>query len=177
MEFPPKKILDLGCGLNKTPGAVCLDKVRDVNPDIVHDLESFPYPFDENVFDEIKLNSVIEHISDVLALMEECHRIAKPGAELEIVTPHYSSSNSWTDPTHKQHLGYFSFDFFTGAEGMIGFYSSKRFEIIHRKLFLHTRHKVFGIEWLANRFPRTWEKFYCYRYPARHMIIKMRVIK
>ena len=48
-----KKILDLGCGRNKVPGAIGLDLFPVPGVDVVHDLEAFPYPFENNSFDEI----------------------------------------------------------------------------------------------------------------------------
>ena len=41
-------------------------------------------------------------------------RVAADGADLFITTPHYSSHNSWIDPTHKLHLAAASFEYFTG---------------------------------------------------------------
>ena len=163
--------------MSKEHGAVGIDRVQAVNPDVVHDLDVFPYPFEDNSFDRIRMRHVVEHLSDIVKLMEEVHRIGKPGAEVEIITPHYSSSNSWTDPTHKQHLGFYSFDFFTGGEGMVDFYTKCRFAILEKKLDFHNRYRYLGAAWLANKFPRSWEKYYCYIAPARNMTIRMSVIK
>jgi SAM-dependent methyltransferase len=163
--------------LVKEPGAIGIDRAASVNPDVVHDLEVFPYPFEDNTFDRIRMRHVVEHLSDIVKLMEEVHRIGKPGAEVEIITPHYSSSNSWTDPTHKQHLGFYSFDFFTGADGMVDFYSTCRFAVENKKLDFYNRFRYMGISMFANKFPRTWEKYYCHIFPARNMTIRMRVVK
>ena len=171
------KTLDLGCGANKEPGAVGLDRVASVNPDVVHDLETYPYPFEDATFDRVIMSHVVEHIGDLVRLMEEIHRIARPGAIIEITTPHYSCSNSWTDPTHKQHLGFFSFEFFTGEQGRINFYSDCRFEIVSKRMDFFPRFRWLGIEYLANRFPRTWEKYFCYRYPARNMYVTLAVVR
>ena len=45
--------LDIGCGNNKTPDSIYLDINKDANPDIVHDLNKFPYPIEDNSIDEI----------------------------------------------------------------------------------------------------------------------------
>ena len=39
------KILQLGCGTKKIENAITLDINPAVNPDVVHDLNIFPYPF------------------------------------------------------------------------------------------------------------------------------------
>ena len=106
------KTLDVGCGTSKEPGSVGMDRVASVRPDVLHDIDSFPWPFEDCSFDRVLLKHVIEHVSDVVKTMEEIHRVGKNGAKVLIITPHYSSSNSWTDPTHKQHLGFYTFEFF-----------------------------------------------------------------
>src|SRR3712207_4562013 len=86
----PPKILDIGCGRNKTPGAVGLDSNPRSCADVIHDLDSVPYPFPDNEFDLIVGNQIIEHVGDVLAVVAELHRIAKPGGLIRLDTPHYS---------------------------------------------------------------------------------------
>src|ERR1043166_2135555 len=70
-----KKILDVGCGWNKTPGAIGLDANPRAHADIVHDLGALPYPFPDNEFDEIVCRHVVEHVPDVMALITELYRI------------------------------------------------------------------------------------------------------
>ena len=40
-----KKILDVGCGQNKYPGAIGIDSNPRANADVTHDLGVLPYPF------------------------------------------------------------------------------------------------------------------------------------
>lgn len=56
------KILDFGCGNNKTKGAIGLDKRTNSQADIIHDFDKFPYPFDDNEFDIIICNNSLEHV-------------------------------------------------------------------------------------------------------------------
>ena len=65
-----KSILDVGCGQNKFEGAIGLDSNPRSHADVIHDLGSFPYPFEANQFDEIICRHVIEHVPDVMAF---CH--------------------------------------------------------------------------------------------------------
>ena len=46
--------LNLGCGQNKMPGYVNVDKYG--APDVRHDLESFPWPWPDGAFDEVFAN-------------------------------------------------------------------------------------------------------------------------
>ena len=50
--------LNLGCGSKILNGYTNVDKFDYYNPNIVHDLEKFPYPFDENSVEEIILSHV-----------------------------------------------------------------------------------------------------------------------
>ena len=49
--------LNLGSGSKRVEGFVSLDKFDTFNPDIVHDLEIFPYPFKDNSVEKIILLS------------------------------------------------------------------------------------------------------------------------
>jgi len=55
----PAKILELGCGANKTPGAVGVDRVAGPGVDVVHDLSRLPWPFPDNTFDEVRLSHIL----------------------------------------------------------------------------------------------------------------------
>jgi hypothetical protein len=45
--------LNLGCGLDKRQGYINVDIRKDVNPDLVLNLEDIPYPFESNSIEEI----------------------------------------------------------------------------------------------------------------------------
>jgi len=66
--------------------------------------------------------------------MSEIHRVAQPNADVFVVTPHFSSHNSFTDPTHRRHLSLASFDYFTGREFASFAGSACAFDIVTRKL-------------------------------------------
>jgi SAM-dependent methyltransferase len=120
----PAVRLNLGCGRSSLPGWVNLDCVDLPGVDVVADLNDCrktPLPFPDNSVDEFYLSHVIEHIADTLALMQELHRIGKPGAKLVARTPYGSSDDAWEDPTHVrpyfiQSWGYFSQPYFWRAD-------------------------------------------------------------
>lgn len=70
------KILDVGCGVNKVEGAVGLDISPRSHADVIHDLNVVPYPFDDNEFDLVVANHVVEHVPDVWRSLPNC--IASP---------------------------------------------------------------------------------------------------
>lgn len=142
-------VLDIGCGKNKSPGAIGIDRVALPGVDIVHDLNSFPYPFDDGSFDEIHITHVIEHLDSITRTMEEIHRLAKPGAKVVIITPHYSDLQSWNDPTHKWHLTTYSFRYFEeGYES--SYYSTANFETEQIHIDMARLWRALGIERLIN---------------------------
>jgi len=81
--------LNFGCGTRELPGNwVNVDKTSNSNVDVVHDLNVFPYPFDDNSVGFIYMNHVLEHLKEPYDVVVECHRILKPGGLLEIIVPH-----------------------------------------------------------------------------------------
>ena len=88
------RVLNLGAGLDRSiPGAVTVDLVAKTNPDVVHDLDVYPWPFETDSFDQVICREVIEHLEDVIKAMEEMHRITRPGGIVHI------EGEEWTAET------------------------------------------------------------------------------
>jgi len=126
------KILDVGCGKNKSAGAVGIDKSVNSSADIVWDLECFPWPIESASFDVVICKHVLEHLRDVVMVIEEIYRILKPGGSLIIEIPHFSHPDAFRDPTHIHFFTYFSFDYFTG-DPMYPEYTKVKFKIIKKE--------------------------------------------
>src|ERR1700761_761055 len=96
--------LNIGCGLNKQPGYLNLDKSGAAKPDQVMDAEAFPWPFADGSVDEVLFNHSLEHMgadADVfLKLMQELYRVCRPGAVVQINVPHPRHDDFINDPTH-----------------------------------------------------------------------------
>ena len=71
------KILDVGCGTRRHPGSVGIDVNPKSNTDIIYNLDQFPYPLRANSFDLIYCEGIIEHLTDVVKVIEELYRVAK----------------------------------------------------------------------------------------------------
>ena len=100
--------LDVGCGAQKIENAIGVDYRAFPGVDVVFDLNSSqPWPFPDDTFSYIHACHVIEHLHDTLRFFVEIHRVAKHGAIVHIETPHYSSRDSWIDPTHVKHFSLF----------------------------------------------------------------------
>lgn len=96
--------LNLGCGFNKITGFVNVDKFDACEPDVVADLEIFPWPFDDNSVIEIYMSHVLEHLgasTEVFQkIIQELYRVCRKEAVIRIYVPHPRSDNFLNDPTH-----------------------------------------------------------------------------
>ena len=160
-----RKILDVGCGIKKFPGSIGIDRNTDTAADIIGDLDQFPWPVESETFDEARLIHVIEHVGDVIATMEELHRIVKPGGQIILETPHYTDFSSWCDPTHRWHLNSFSFRYFGVDNAGFGYYSRARLREITVYVKLLALWRYLGFEFLVNHsraFRKFWEFYLCF---------------
>ena len=94
--------LNLGAGKNHKSGFINVDKFGD--PDVMHDLEVFPWPWGDSSVDEILMNHILEHLGGTtevfLGVMKELYRVCKPGAKITINCPHPRHDDFISDPTH-----------------------------------------------------------------------------
>ncbi|MEK7818820.1 MAG: methyltransferase domain-containing protein [Bacteroidota bacterium] len=163
------KILDLGCGPHaKKNGSIGMDIRPAPHVDVVHDLNLFPYPFGDNEFDYVEMSHVIEHVQKPLNVINEIIRISKNGGTIRIITPHYSSQLSYGDLEHFHHFGWISF---------ARLENSSLLKIKKQKIWFTDFYKVFGISLLANLFPRKWEKYLAFIFPALYVEFFFEVIK
>lgn len=112
----------LGCGSSRVKklsrpdraewsGLVTLDFAGDHNPDVIHDIASFPLPFDNDCADEIHAYEVMEHVGQqgdwrfFFDQWSDIWRILKPGGVFFGTSPHHSSPWAWGDPGHTRIVG------------------------------------------------------------------------
>jgi SAM-dependent methyltransferase len=167
-ELSPGKVLDVGCGWNKTPGAIGMDANPKTHADVIHDLGSIPYPFADNEFDQVVCRHVAEHVPDVMGFVAELHRVTKPGGRILIVTPHYSNPDWATDPTHRNHFNSYSFNCFVEDRQLFPFYTDVRLKPLRTHVSLANVWRAIGLELIVNlderwprfRFTRKFWEFY-----------------
>ena len=98
----PDAKLDFGCGRNKQPGFIGVDKYEP-DADIKMDLFEFPWKQWENdSVSEIFASHFIEHIPREIRwpFFEECWRILKPEGTMRIFVPSWKSERAYGDMTH-----------------------------------------------------------------------------
>jgi predicted SAM-dependent methyltransferase len=177
MQNQPQ-ILDLGCGNKKRPGAIGVDFNDRTAADIVHNLNSFPYPFEDGSIDEVYLDNTLEHLEDVIRVMEEIYRIVRPGGKVNVIVPYFRSLWAFTDPTHRHYFGINSFAFFDPDHIICQRYdySLARFKtekIVFNETLASSPFKRF-IMAIANRWPWRYEYHLSHLYPLDDITFYLR---
>ncbi len=183
-----QRILHIGSGRRKIQGAVTLDINPRLRPDVVWDLNRFPYPFPDNEFDTVVCEHVIEHLLDVIHVMEELHRVCRPHARVWIRVPHFSSLNFNTDPTHLHAFSSRSFNYLClehersggakrGAELRYG-YTTVRFRKLVGRMDMRPatafNRLMMG---LINRYLDFYEEHLAYIIPGQELLFVLEVVK
>jgi SAM-dependent methyltransferase len=169
------RLLDVGCGSKKHPDAVGIDQSAETDADLVHDLNLMPWPLEDSSFDEILLQDVIEHLRDPYAVFAELHRVARPGARVQLRTPHFSSALAYSDPTH---VNLFSAAAIRAlGEPRFAHYTAARFRLVRLILDLWLPFRLLGIAAAANRWPDAYEKYYAFRFPAMNIRAEFEALK
>lgn len=169
-------MLNLGSGKKPRPGAVNVDVTGITQPELIHNLDETPWPLPDSHFTEVHAYDVIEHLKDLPRTMEEIHRICAPGALVFITVPHFSSANSFTDPTHLHHLSARSMLYFTD-EHELGFYSSARFRQQQGQIIFQQSPLNRVVRRLANRFVTRYEERWAWIFPAWFLYFELVVVK
>ena len=174
MSSIDNKILDIGCGKKKVPGSIGIDFNDNLSADIVHDLNQFPYPFKENEFDEVNIDSTLFLLENPVLVMEEVYRITKKQAKVVIVQPYFRSVWNYVDPWVKNFGTVHSFAFYDPDDPICKRYeySTARFKTVSisfddyienpsiiRKLLIK----------IANRFPRKYEIYISHFFPLNNI--------
>jgi len=123
-------ILNIGCGRKPVEGAINHDLIKHGDyVDVIHDLNEYPWPWDDETADVIYAKDVLEHLNNLIKSLEECWRILRMGGKLRLSMPHWQSDYGHDDPTHRWFLTLHSMDYFvrdTRYEKDFGFYSPMR---------------------------------------------------
>ena len=128
--------LNIGGGTKRKAGYKNVDLYVTEDGDFVHDVKyGLPSEIEDNSVDAIYAAHIFEHIPSFwfelqgvgqhendlqyiqeyqprIKMMNDCYRVLKPGAQLEIYVPHRFDYCAYTDPTHEWFMDESSFDHF-----------------------------------------------------------------
>jgi SAM-dependent methyltransferase len=168
--------LDLGCGPRKRTGYIGADIYAFEGVDHVFDFSSEHWPLGKGSFDEIYCSHVIEHVLDLKNFLRNIHEVGSPNATVEILTPHYSWVDSWSDPTHVHHFSTRWCRSFLDGEylsPMVGKYQLVEEELV----FTRSVRSWIPRFIVATLGLDTYERYYAWIFPAREVRTVLRIVK
>jgi len=93
--------IDLGGGLSPYPGYINIDLIKEA--DIQWDLEKgLPESILPDSVVAITASHLLEHLADIIPLMNDCYEVLIPGGLFEISMPYAGTTEWYQDPTHKR---------------------------------------------------------------------------
>lgn len=105
---PEVNKLNLGCGFKKLNDHWNIDVESKCNPDQVVDLEVFPWPYEDNFFERITADNILEHLGQdpkvFTKVIKEMYRVSQDGAEWYVRYPHHRCDLFFDDYTHVRPL-------------------------------------------------------------------------
>lgn len=105
------KVLSIGAGMERIEGAVHLDIAPLPGVELVWNIEQIPWPLGSNCWDKVVATDILEHLTNVVPVVDEINRILKPGGLLELQVPQWGTVNEAIDPTHKRSFTEMTFDY------------------------------------------------------------------
>ena len=108
--------LDLGCGSVCREGYVGIDNSTSVNAPLQLNLDQDELPFDDNSIEEISCYHFLEHVQNLIPLMNECYRVLKPRGMMHIRVPFVPHLQAFQDPTHVRFFTTESFKYWDARE-------------------------------------------------------------
>jgi SAM-dependent methyltransferase len=148
--------LNLGCGQNRLDGYVNTDREPAVEPDVVMDLEEFPWPFEDDSVDEVIAKHVLEHVGAeanvFIGVMQELYRVCRGGALIRIAVPHPRHDFFLDDPTHVRAITPHTLQLFSKANCLdwkrlgasnspLAFYAGVDFELRESHVIVEEKHR------------------------------------
>ena len=141
-------VIDLGCGKKKLSNSIGVDNEFSVDAEIQFDLnQGLPF-IEANTVDLIYTRHFLEHLPELQNLMIHAYRILKNTGTFKIIVPHFSNPYYYSDLTHVNLFGLYSFDYFTPIDKQSlkrkvpNFYSGDTpFLVVERKLVFKSSFK------------------------------------
>lgn len=172
------KKLNLGCGTDIKKDFINVDYMEGKGVDLVHDLNSYPYPFKDSSMKEIFAQDIMEHLDNPNDFIRELWRIGANGCKIYIRVPHFSSVYAWSDMTHKRPFGRMSFNHYDVKKQectSLNSISDVKFKVNSYINFGIL--KYLGFRWIFNKMSFIYERYLSFIFPAGDISFELEVIK
>jgi len=127
--------IDIGCGTTPREGYDGIDHLPLPGVAIVRDVERHGLPFSDSVITHVYTAHFLEHVRDLVFVMNEIHRVCCHNAIVEISVPTLLGPYAAADPTHVRLFNARTFSYFeAGEEPYAGI--TKGFEILEQHVGL-----------------------------------------
>ncbi len=181
--------LNLGCGYDIKEGYINLDLV-DYGGNTLHDINTFPYPFEDNTFDEVYCSHILEHVNNFHNTITEIFRIMKPNGTLIVYAPFFLNTKYYGEPDHKIPFSIRTFDNYEFiGNRKLKFYEKWKlnhrtnyqgkasFEVLEKK-FITSHFKVLSwLDFFLNLEPVMYERFLAGIFSPEEVYFKLRAVK
>ena len=175
-------LLKVLCGNSKLKGAIGVDMRKFPVADIIHNLDSIPWPFKDGSVDIFFAHSIVGHITSVADFLNEVWRIGKNGSRVVISVPYFRTIDAFSDPTLKHFFTSYSMDYFLDIDS-------------HLSSYQYTKHKFkkigFWYGWpqpsrdpltrlfkaFICRFPRFYDQYLSLLIPVKILVWELEVRK
>jgi len=178
------KKLNLGCGKDIKDEYVNLD-VIDYGGNQIHNLNEFPYPFDE-----VYASHILEHLDNFHNTVTELYRIIKPNGLLIVYAPFFLNTKYFGEPDHKIPFSIRTFDNYEHIENRkLKFYEKwklnhrtnyegkAQFEVIEKKFITSHFGLLKWMDFIVNIEPVIYERFFAGIFSPEEVYFKLKVIK
>ncbi len=181
--------LNIGCGKDIKEGYVNLDVV-DYGGNRIHDLNKFPYPYEENSFDEVYASHILEHLDNFHDYITEIYRILKPGGILIVYAPFFLNTKYFGEPDHKIPFSIRTFDNYEYiGNRKLKFYEKwkldhrtnyegkAQFEVLEKKFITSHFSILKWMDFIVNLEPVIYERFFAGIFSPEEVYFKLKAVK
>ena len=180
--------LNLGCNTDVRPGWVNVD-IADYGGNEIIDLNSYPWPFEENSVAEVSASHVLEHLDNFNAVVTELWRVCQPGALIDVAVPFFLSTKFYSEPDHRIPFGIRSFDNYEFLDdrnlkfyerwklsGRTNYQSPARFRIESKRFHFSNFAALSWLDYFINLEPVVFERFFATVLTPEEVYFRLRVV-
>jgi len=191
IKNPGEINLELGCGNRKRQeNAVGIDMLEYESVDIQGDVYEVLKKIPDNRVSTVYSYHFFEHVEDVGKLVQEVARVLVDGGLFLVVVPHFSNPYFYSDYTHMNHFGLYSFSYFSRddifSRTVPHYQKTIHFKLQNVKLIFKSP-RPFYLRWgfkkiiqqffnLNTYLKELYEEFFCYLFPCYEIRYVMKKI-